>query len=81
MHFNLGKIISIGSMGLLQEERTIENKYKKYDDLLYLFDTDKVTFLPSREYIKKGDIVWFSIIRPCGGSDLVDTIKKPFFPD
>lgn len=77
----LGKIVAIGSVGLLQEERTPENSYKTDDDLLYLFEIDEVTFLTEKESIRKGDIVWFSIVKPCGGEETVDTIKKPVFPD
>jgi len=82
MYFRIAKIIALGSTaGLLQEERTEENDYRKEDDLLYLFDCDKVVFLTDKASIEKGDIVWFSIVKPCGGEETVDAIKKPFFDD
>ena len=81
MHFRIAKVIALGSAGLLQEERTPENKHLTKEELLYLFESDKVVFLTDKASIEKGDIVCFSIVKPCGGEETVDAIKKPFFDD
>ena len=81
MFFRIAQIIALGSTGLLQEERTPENKHRTEEELLYLFESDKVCFLTDKEAIQKGDIVWFSTGKPCGGKEFVDSIKKPFFED
>ena len=80
MHFRLGKIVFAGDgIWLVEEERTEENKSIDDDDLTYIFDPVNVVFVPDEEHIEEGDIVWFSLTRPCGGKDTIDTIKKPFF--
>ncbi|MCX6736134.1 MAG: hypothetical protein NTZ13_03565 [Candidatus Parcubacteria bacterium] len=80
MHFRLGKITFISEgLWILSEERTEENKMIKEDHLEYVFDPDHVVFATGEENIKEGDIVWFSVVRPCGGCDKVDTIRKPVF--
>ncbi len=80
MHFRLGKITFVsGGLWILSEERTEENKTVKDDDLEYVFDPDNVVFATGEENVEEGDVVWFSVVRPCGGRDTIDTIKKPIF--
>ncbi|MFA5831411.1 MAG: hypothetical protein WC878_06275 [Candidatus Paceibacterota bacterium] len=77
----LGKIVFLDDeRGMLAEERTEENRKKTDEDLKFVFSPDEVAFLSDRNDIKKGDIVWFRLRKPCGGKEMVDSIKKPIFP-
>jgi hypothetical protein len=76
----LGKILFLDDeLGRLAEERTEKNKEKRDEELDYIFDVRDVYFY-NKESIKKGDVVWFSLVKPCGGKEMVDSIKKPIFP-
>jgi hypothetical protein len=78
----LGRIWYVDdTQGIIQEERTPENKHKTDDDLLHWFDDGKVTFVNvTFDELEVGDFVWFSLYKPCGEKEeLVDAIKKPIF--
>jgi len=81
MKYYLGTILFFGAWeGKLAEERTEENKTMKDRDLIHFFEHNKVTFVPDKKSFKAGDIVRFSVARPCGGKFMIDTIKKVEFP-
>jgi len=75
----LGKIIAVGAVWMMAEERNESNDKKSDEELTYLFFPENVRFL-NKENIEEGDNVWFSLVKPCGGKETVDTIKKPIFP-
>jgi hypothetical protein len=77
----LGKVLELYDVaGLILEERTENNKHKSDDELLHLFYSKDVTFVDvTFDELSTEDILWFSLYKPCGGDESVDTIKKPIF--
>jgi len=76
----LGKIVFLGGdLCILEEERTEGNKARSDEELSFRFEVHNVAVL-NNATLEEGDIVWFSLVKPCGGKETVDTIKKPVFP-
>ncbi len=80
MYERLGKILDLGlDIGTILEERTENNKGISDETLRHEFLVNEVVYL-NQEKIKKDDLVWFSLVKPCGGKEMIDTIRKPLFP-